>query len=528
MSQRAARHATAARELASDPITLADLLLVESDLRMREGDLEGAHRALMEHAERRRRDRPATRDDDAAPGVEGPHLPPRGASGGRRGRACPRDASGRRARARAPRGPEHEPDGGRECRCSRHGARRGRRRGERAPRSRSHAGDRLAARLARGVRHGARGDGPCDRPIQREAGFLLYLPQSLLPRAELDFRTGRWETAIAAADRGAFVVRGDAAAERGGIGVGSARPDGGCAGQRASSARRSRSAPSPATSSSACGALPPRRSEPSASSRSAPAGPRRRSLHSRRPNGISTLGAVGEPWLLMSAPDLVEALAHVGQGARAHDVLHDSEEQSSALGRVSGLAAAARCAGILDDEGRWQDAFEEALALHDRMPTPFERARTELCYAERLRRARKRAEARTRLRERARGLRRARRQAVVGARTRGVARERGESTSPLDARRRVDGAGARGREARRRRCDESRRRRDAVRQPEDDRVPPRQRLSQARGALAHGARAVVRARSSAESNPRDSPSAIATSVSLRSMATVSSRRKERP
>jgi DNA-binding CsgD family transcriptional regulator len=32
------------------------------------------------------------------------------------------------------------------------------------------------------------------------------------------------------------------------------------------------------------------------------------------------------------------------------------------------------------------------------VPTPFERARTELCYAERLRRARKRAEARTRLR----------------------------------------------------------------------------------------------------------------------------------
>ena len=48
----AARHATAARKLASDPITHADLLLVESDLRMREGDFDGAHRALMEQAER--------------------------------------------------------------------------------------------------------------------------------------------------------------------------------------------------------------------------------------------------------------------------------------------------------------------------------------------------------------------------------------------------------------------------------------------------------------------------------------------
>jgi DNA-binding CsgD family transcriptional regulator len=112
---------------------------------------------------------------------------------------------------------------------------------------------------------------------------------------------------------------------------------------------------------------------------------------------ISILGRVGEPWLLMSSPDLVEALAHVGQGARARAVLERLHAQSSALGRVSGLAAAARCEGILDDEGHWREAFEEALALHDRMPTPFERARTDLCYGERLRRARKRADARDRL-----------------------------------------------------------------------------------------------------------------------------------
>ena len=35
--------------------------------------------------------------------------------------------------------------------------------------------------------------------VQREAGFLLYLPQSLLPRAELEFRTGNWDAAISAA-----------------------------------------------------------------------------------------------------------------------------------------------------------------------------------------------------------------------------------------------------------------------------------------------------------------------------------------
>jgi DNA-binding CsgD family transcriptional regulator len=79
-------------------------------------------------------------------------------------------------------------------------------------------------------------------------------------------------------------------------------------------------------------------------------------------------------------------------------VLRGFEARAHLLGRVSASAAAARCAGILGDDGRWEDAFDEALALHDRVPTPFERARTELCYAERLRRARRRADARTRLR----------------------------------------------------------------------------------------------------------------------------------
>jgi DNA-binding CsgD family transcriptional regulator len=233
--------------------------------------------------------------------------------------------------------------------------------------------------------------------VQREAGFLLYLPQSLLPQAELDFRTGRWETAVSAA-------------------------------AEALSLFEETQQPSEAASASAvlarmeaargrveqCQALAQRAlaSDVEFGLRSAAAQALGAlgllALGSRRPQDaiapletaerISTLGAAGEPWLLMSAPDLVEALAHVGQEARAHAVLQRLHAQSSERGRVSGLAAAARCAGILDDEGHWQESFDEALALHDRVPTPFERARTELCYGERLRRARKRADARTRLR----------------------------------------------------------------------------------------------------------------------------------
>lgn len=53
---------------------------------------------------------------------------------------------------------------------------------------------------------------------------------------------------------------------------------------------------------------------------------------------------------------------------------------------------------MLDTSNEWQDAFERALALHDQVPAPFERARTELCYGERLRRSRKRVDSRARLR----------------------------------------------------------------------------------------------------------------------------------
>jgi DNA-binding CsgD family transcriptional regulator len=113
---------------------------------------------------------------------------------------------------------------------------------------------------------------------------------------------------------------------------------------------------------------------------------------------IAALGAVGEPWLILSAPDLIEGLARAGHEARALDALRRFCERIEGVGRVSASAAAARCEGILAAGNGWQDAFERALELHDHVPTPFERARTELCYGERLRRARQRTDARPRLR----------------------------------------------------------------------------------------------------------------------------------
>jgi DNA-binding CsgD family transcriptional regulator len=51
---------------------------------------------------------------------------------------------------------------------------------------------------------------------------------------------------------------------------------------------------------------------------------------------------------------------------------------------------------VADD---FEAAFADALALDDQRPVPFERARTLLAYGRRLHRARRRAEARDRLRE---------------------------------------------------------------------------------------------------------------------------------
>ena len=67
---------------------------------------------------------------------------------------------------------------------------------------------------------------------------------------------------------------------------------------------------------------------------------------------------------------------------------------------MSGASAAAcRYRGLLvDDDGEAERLFERALEHHERRPAPFDRARTELCFGERLRRARKRGEARVQLR----------------------------------------------------------------------------------------------------------------------------------
>ena len=107
--------------------------------------------------------------------------------------------------------------------------------------------------------------------------------------------------------------------------------------------------------------------------------------------------AVGETAVVQWAPDLVEALIRSGRTREAEAALAEFEAQAEATGRNWALAAAARCRGLAAESG-WEEEFLRALELHERTPTPFERARTLLCFGERLRRGRRRAEARERLR----------------------------------------------------------------------------------------------------------------------------------
>jgi DNA-binding CsgD family transcriptional regulator len=96
-------------------------------------------------------------------------------------------------------------------------------------------------------------------------------------------------------------------------------------------------------------------------------------------------------------PDLVEALVR----ERRH------EDAAAALAALTGpdfgelvwpRAVAARCRGLLADDDAYAACFEEALALHGLLPQRFEQARTELCFGQRLRRAKRTGDAREHLR----------------------------------------------------------------------------------------------------------------------------------
>lgn len=112
---------------------------------------------------------------------------------------------------------------------------------------------------------------------------------------------------------------------------------------------------------------------------------------------LRSLG-VREPGYVQSMPELIEAYVRAGRTALAEQLLDELERQSNAAGRSWALAAAGRCRGLLAPDAELDRAFDAALARHAGDGRPLERARTELAYGERLRRAGRRVDARPPLR----------------------------------------------------------------------------------------------------------------------------------
>jgi DNA-binding CsgD family transcriptional regulator len=102
----------------------------------------------------------------------------------------------------------------------------------------------------------------------------------------------------------------------------------------------------------------------------------------------------GSPAAVPLHADLVEASIRVGRIDDAEDALAPLERWATTSGHAWTLAACARCRGLLAPDDEIDARFGEALAHHERTTSVFERARTQLAYGERLRRARRLVDAR--------------------------------------------------------------------------------------------------------------------------------------
>ena len=103
------------------------------------------------------------------------------------------------------------------------------------------------------------------------------------------------------------------------------------------------------------------------------------------------------PWLSTYEADNAEALLALGRELEARAAVARQSEHARRSPAPRSLAAAARCRALLTGPPEFEQRFEAALALHDLLPGAFERARTQLCYGERLRRARRRIDSREQL-----------------------------------------------------------------------------------------------------------------------------------
>jgi DNA-binding CsgD family transcriptional regulator len=112
------------------------------------------------------------------------------------------------------------------------------------------------------------------------------------------------------------------------------------------------------------------------------------------------LGAGGSnPFVrIMATPQFIEAAVRCDERATAMKALEIFDDWACSTGNPAQLALSQRCQALLADGAEADERFREALRLHRRADRPFELAKTQLFYGERLRRNRKPRNARTHLR----------------------------------------------------------------------------------------------------------------------------------
>ena len=129
----------------------------------------------------------------------------------------------------------------------------------------------------------------------------------------------------------------------------------------------------------------------------------------RPEDAVETLGPVVEAWKKIDSSDPIpagilwigdaaEALIAVGRADEAWPIVERLETGGRELGRAWASAVGARCRALLQADGGDPEGAEEslarALAVHERLPMPVERARTLLVLGRLLRTQRRRREAR--------------------------------------------------------------------------------------------------------------------------------------
>lgn len=112
-----------------------------------------------------------------------------------------------------------------------------------------------------------------------------------------------------------------------------------------------------------------------------------------RRSGLGVGDAVSVPW----RSDLIEALVQIGDVARARGLVAALADAAMRSDGPTSRALVARCRALIDPSTAWERHFRESLVRHAQGRVPFEAARTRLLYGERLRRERRRAEARDEL-----------------------------------------------------------------------------------------------------------------------------------